>query len=135
MRPWIWATVAVALSVACGESEPPPATFLLFGTIESTSVDASGAWVYLRLVPPGGAREDSALYLASCQLSGPTCEYQINQVVEGQYTVFGMIDLVPGALSSNPLPETGDLVSPGRPLTIFDRQQFDFPDQSWRLLP
>lgn len=130
----VWLVGLYALA-ACGQGEPPPATYLLFGSLTSTRINASGAWAYLRVVPPDGDLEDSVLYLASCQLNGPSCNYQINRVVEGQYTVYGLIDLVPGANPANPLPESGDLISAGRPLIVFDRLEFDFPDEAWRLMP
>ncbi len=136
MRPWNPALILLAsLLGGCGSSEPPVPTYLFFGTATSTSVDASGAWVFLRLVGPEGRIEDAPAYIARCQLSGPSCEYQINQVAEGSYKVYGLIDLDGDAERLDPLPGHGDLFSQGRPLLMMDRQQMDFPDEAWRLLP
>lgn len=125
----------MGLVCGCGSPEKPVPTYLFFGTATSTSVDASGAWVYLRLVGPDQRIDDVPIYLSSCQLSGPSCEFQINQVLEGHYLVYGLIDRDDDAVRTDPLPETGDLFSPGRPLTMFSRQQMDFPDAAWRLSP
>jgi len=123
------------LASACGEADPATPSYLFYGTITSTTVDASGAWAYVRLVEPGGTVEDTSLYKAGCQLTGPSCDYQINRVLEGQYTVYASIDLDGDADWDAPLPDGGDLVSPGRPLTLLSRTAMDFPDEAWRLLP
>jgi len=126
----------VAVLLGCGSSsEPSVSTYLFFGTATSTTVEASGAWVYLRLVGPDGLIDDAPLYVTRCQLSGPSCEFQINQVAEGRYTVFGLVDLDGDAARADPLPSAGDLFSPARPLTMLSRQQMDFPDNAWHILP
>ena len=125
----------VATLLGCGSPEKPVSTYLFFGTVTSTTVDASGAWAYLRLVSADGRIEDDPLYVARCQLSGPSCDFQINQVVEGRYSVYGIIDLNGNADRTDPQPDTGDLFSPGRPLNMLSRQQMDFPDNAWNFLP
>ena len=123
------------LASACGEGEPAAPSYLFYGTITSISVDASGAWAYVRLVESGGTVEDATLYKAGCQLTGPRCDYQINRVLEGQYTVYGVIDLDGDADWDEPRPDSGDLIAPGRPLMLLSRTAMDFPDEAWRLLP
>ena len=129
-----WALCGL-LASSCGEVEEPTPTYMLSGTITSTTVGASNAWAFVRLVTPDGLLEDTPLYKASCQLSGPSCEYQINQVAAGRYTVYALIDLDDNAERTNPLPSFGDLLSPGRPLFMLGRQWMDFPDESWRFSP
>ena len=126
---------AVAVLGGCGSSEPPVPTYLFFGTATSTTVDAGGATVHIRLVSQGGLLSDTPLYLARCEMVGPDCEFQINQVAEGHYAVYGVVDIDGDAERTDPLPSTGDLFSPARPLTMFDRQQMDFPDDAWRISP
>jgi len=129
-----WALCGL-LASSCGEVEKPTPTHMLSGTITSTTEDASGDWTFIRLVAYQGLMEDALLYLASCQVSGPSCGYQINQVTEGQYTVYAVIDRDDNAERTNPLPTSGDLQSPGRPLFMLGRQVLDFPDEAWRLSP
>ena len=122
-------------AISCGSAEEPLQTYLFSGTATSTTVDASNAWVFIRLVPGSGTMEDSPAYVAGCQFNGPSCDYQINQVVEGTYTLYGVIDMDDDANRSDPLPGSGDMVSPSRPLIVFDRARMDFPDEAWRLMP
>jgi len=119
----------------CGQAQQQIATHMFFGTVTSTTIDDSGSWAFLRLMNEGATLEDSPLYITSCQLTGPGCDFQINEVVEGRYTVFGIIDRSDDVDRTNPLPNSGDLLSPGRPLILLSRQQMDFPDKAWRLLP
>ncbi|HOX41955.1 MAG TPA: hypothetical protein PK668_00070 [Myxococcota bacterium] len=133
---WFWRILALGLALgACGEEIVPPQTYLLVGTLTSTSTPASGSWGYVRLVAAGGGLADTVLLSARCQFSGPSCDYQKNQVPEGEYSVYGMVDLDDDALASDPLPDTGDLLSPGRPLIMLGRQRMDFPDNAWNAMP
>jgi hypothetical protein len=119
----------------CGEETPPLSSYMLSGTLESTTISASGSWGYIRLVAPGGALGDPAAFLARCQFVGPACDYQNNQVLEGEYTVYGLVDLDGDADALDPRADSGDLLSAGRPLIMFDRQRLDFPDSAWRAMP
>ncbi len=130
----LW-VLLLCFGAGCGEEQQPIVTHMFFGTVTSTSINASTSWAFLRLMKEGAKIDGSPLYLASCQLSGPSCDFQINEVVEGNYTVFGLIDQNANVDRSNPLPDSGDLMSPGRPLILLSRQQMDFPDEAWRLLP
>lgn len=122
-------------AIGCGSTQEPLQTYLFFGTATSSTVDASNAWVFIRLVPGSGTLENSPAYVAACQFNGPSCDYQINEVVEGTYTLYGVIDMDDDANRADPLPGSGDMVSPSRPLIVFDRAEMDFPDEAWRLMP
>ncbi len=131
----LWLFVSTLNWTGCGQVQPETITHMFFGTVTSTSIDASGSWAFLRLMEQGASLDDTPLYIASCQLTGPACDFQINEVAESRYTVFGIIDRNHDADRTNPLPNSGDLLSPGRPLILLSRQQMDFPDEAWRLLP
>ena len=121
--------------IGCGSAEEPLKTYFFFGTATSTTVDASNAWVFIRFVPGSGGLEDSPAYVTTCQFNGPNCDYQINEVVEGSYTLYGVVDMDGDANRSDPLPGSGDMYSPNRPLIVLERAQMDFPDDAWRLMP
>jgi hypothetical protein len=121
--------------IGCGATEEPLKTYFFSGTATSTTVDASNVWVFIRFVPGSGMLEDHPAYVATCQFNGPSCDYQINDVVEGTYSLYGVVDMDDDAIRSDPLPGSGDMVSPSRPLIVFDRAQMDFPDEAWRLMP
>ncbi len=133
---WRAAILCLATTLGgCGEEAVPLQSYMLSGSLESTTTPASGRWAYVRLVAPGGAFGDPALFLARCQLVGPSCEYRHTQVLEGEYTVYAMVDMDGDADRLDPRPSSGDLLSPGRPLILFERQQLDFPDSAWRAMP
>ena len=120
---------------ACGETIEQTATHTFYGTLESTSVDASGHRAYLRLVDQDGELGSEAYYLTDCMLQGPACDFQINFVVEAEYKVFGVIDMNNNAAMDDPLPDAGDLTTPGRPLLLYGKTRMDFPDEAWHLTP
>jgi hypothetical protein len=133
---WSWRILALGLTLgACGDEMPAPQTYLLVGTLTSTSTPASGRWGYVRLVAAGGDLGDTLLLSARCQLNGPSCDYQKNQVPEGEYTVYALVDLDDDVRATDPLPDSGDLLSPGRPLIMWERQKLDFPDNAWLTMP
>jgi hypothetical protein len=135
-RALVASLIGLASALAgCGEQELPVPSYFLSGAMTTSSLDANGRWAYLRLVEPGGGPEAEVLYLARCQLTGPSCEYQINQVLEGEYTAHALVDLNGNARMNDPQADTGDLVAPARPLLMWDRQQLDYPDSAWRLQP
>jgi hypothetical protein len=133
-----WSSWVLALGLAlgaCGGETPPVPTYMLSGTLTSTSTPVSGSWGYVRLVASGGSLGDPLLLSARCQFVGPSCDYQKNQVPEGEYSAYALVDRDGDASASDPLPDSDDLVSPGRPLIMLDRQWFDFPDSAWHLMP
>ncbi|MBN2498347.1 MAG: hypothetical protein JXR96_27400 [Deltaproteobacteria bacterium] len=131
---WIPTFILAACLPACG-SEQPVSTYIFYGTAICTSWSASARNVYIRLTSPDGDIESPAAYQAGCQLEGPSCDFQHNSVAEGEYRAFGFIDMNANAAYGDPLPDTGDLVSPGRPLYMLAKQRMDFPDASWHLMP
>ncbi len=135
IRFYLMCILALVFLSACGEGLEEIPSHMFYGTLESTSVDASGHRVYLRLVGPDDQIDSDAYYITDCRLLGPTCDFQINFVVEAEYKVFGFIDLNDDVSLVDPHPSSGDLVSPGRPLLIFGRTRMDFPDSAWHPMP
>lgn len=125
-----------SLGTGCGEMSDSAVSFhFLHGNVTSTRFDARDGHFFLRLVEVDGKITDRPLYVASCTLAGPACDYQIIRVAEGEYTAFGLIDRDGDSDPNDPLPDTGDLFSPGRPLLMLSGQLMDFPDQAWSLVP
>lgn len=131
----ILALFGMLCMVSCGESVEQVPSHIFYGTLESTSVNASGHRAYLRLVGPDDDLDSDAYYITDCRMQGPACDFQINFVAEGEYMVFGFIDLNDDALVRDPKAGPGDLVSPGRPLLIFATTRMDFPDSAWHPMP
>ena len=115
----------------CGQDEQPVPTHLLFGSIVSTTIEASGSWAYVELIASGG-QGDSVSYSTSCQISGPACRYQLNFVEEGRYTVLAFIDMNDSAQPAALGPDSGDLTAQARPLILWDRTEMNFEDDLWR---
>lgn len=127
--------LAALLGPGCGEESEIIPSHMLLGTLTSSSVDAGGSWAYLRLVEPDGSLDSTILFQSRCQFVGPSCDYQINQVLEGEYSVHAMVDMNSNAEQDDPRPDTDDLVSPVRPLLLWERTQLDYPDSAWHRQP
>jgi hypothetical protein len=108
---------------------------ILYGKLTSPTLDAHGKYAFVKLVAPGGKLVESGLYMGSCAFSGSTCDYKILSVEEGEYNVFGLIDLNANASTTEPVPDTGDFVTKGTPLMIWERTQQDFPPGAWIAMP
>ncbi|RME20997.1 MAG: hypothetical protein D6806_15445 [Deltaproteobacteria bacterium] len=122
-------------AAGCGEPPEPEPTYTLYGTITSTSVPTSGKLGWVKLVGDQQAIADPALYYAACLMQGPSCDYKINFVPEGNYTAFGIIDMDADIAEPDLTPSSGDLVSGSRPVFLFSSTRLDFPDSSWHSLP
>jgi hypothetical protein len=118
----------------CGSAEEPLAYYQVYGTASTTESDVSGHWAYFRIVEADAGMSADVLYRARCQMVGPSCDYQFTQVAEGLYTMYGIIDRNGNANWADPMPDTGDLISPGRPLTLMGGQRLDFPDEAWHAM-
>lgn len=126
--------VLMVLGLAgCGYDEQPVPTHTLFGTVTSTTVDASRRWTYIEVMGSNG-QDTTAPYKGSCQLSGPHCDYAIRFIPEGHYTVLAFIDMNDNASHSSPEPDNGDLAAMARPLVLWDKTQMDFDDGLWRVV-
>jgi len=132
MRLW---SLALIMWVGCAGSEQSSLeTFFLFGKAESIRVDADGAWFFVRLVPDQN-QVGRPTYLTSCQLVNISCQFQINQVLEGVYDAYGLIDLNGNTDRFDPQGDRNDLVAPPKPLLMLSRQQLDFGDEVWLRYP
>ena len=123
------------LACGCGQPVEPQPTYTLYGTLTSTSVSASGKLGWVKLVGERQAIDDPALYYAACVLQGPSCNYKINFVPEGNYSAFGVIDMDANMTEPALTPSSGDLVTGGRPVFLIVTTRLDFPDSAWRALP
>jgi hypothetical protein len=120
----------------CGEVEEPLPTHTIYGAFTSSTVIASGHRAWAKLVGPDGGAADEGLADASCLLSGPACNYSINFIVEGEYTVFAMIDRNDNKAEETGWADSGDLISRGgRPLTLLANTKVNFEDDSWNQVP
>ena len=126
----------VLMAVGCGESggENIP-THIVYGRLTSTSVNPSGKDGLIKLVGPTESIQDYAIYSVSCGFSGPSCEYRIHWVLEANYTAFAFIDMNNNAAYDFPVPDTGDLLTPGRALILWDTTEVDFDDDAWHAMP
>jgi hypothetical protein len=133
---WLLALALVMPAVSCGSqgSEQVP-TYILFGTVTSTTVNTSGKVVYIWLTGEDGTMSDPALYLTDCRFEGPVCDYKFLRIREGQYNMFALVDLNGNAAMDNPRPDSGDLVSVAIPILMWARLQKDLPDNIWRPVP
>jgi hypothetical protein len=127
--------VVWTLGTGCGEEAEQVASYTLYGTLTSTTVNASGATCYLKLVESGAAADAEALLSLGVMLIGPGADYQFTFVPEGQYTIHAFIDMDADASDTDPLSDTGDLMAPGRPVILFSKTRLDYPDQSWHWMP
>jgi hypothetical protein len=135
--PWCGVLIATLAAWGCGDaSEEPVVEHMLYGSMTCTSQSASGHRGHLKLVSMGDPREAAALYSADdCLFAGPSCDYQLSFVAEGDYTVYAFIDLDDDASVDEPMPSPGDRVALGRPLYLMAKQQMDFPDSAFKPLP
>lgn len=115
----------------CGSGEEPLSYYRVYGTAATTESDVNEHWAYFRIVEADASMDSQVLYKARCQMVGPSCDYQFTSVAEGLYTMYGIIDRNGNTSWADPLPDTGDLISPGRPLTLMGSQRLDFPDEAW----
>ena len=127
--------IGLVSGVSCGEAEEPVPTHTIYGTATSSTVDASNRLVWIKLVQPEGTAQDIALYYTSCLLIGPACDYKINFVPEGEYTVFAVIDMNANISDPELVPDSGDLVSAGKPIWLWEKTKADFIDSNWRRIP
>jgi hypothetical protein len=129
--------VAIVLMTAgCGESggETIP-THVVYGRLTSTTVNPGGKDGLIKVVGPSEGIQDDALYSGSCGFIGPSCEYRIHWVLEGHYTVFAIVDMNGNAVYDLPVPDSGDLITPGKALTLWDNTEVDFDDDAWHEMP
>jgi hypothetical protein len=119
----------------CGEIEEIPPTYIVYGTVTSTSVDAHDKIAWIKLVDMQGKIEDPPLYSSSCTMTGPSCDYKVLYVLEGEYAVFGIIDMDYSASYESIVADSGDLITPAKPLWLWERTLLDLTDEMWRLVP
>jgi hypothetical protein len=126
----------VGMLAGCGEDngENIP-THIVHGRLTSTTVNPSGKDGLIKLVGPTEGIRDDALYSVSCGFSGPSCEYRIHWVLEASYTAFAFIDMNANADYDYPVPDSGDMVSLGRALILWDTTEVDFDDDAWLAMP
>lgn len=120
---------------ACGEKPQQVPTHTLYGTITSTTVVADNHLAWIKLVGEDGDIAEPPLFSSSCLVQGPSCEYRMLFVSEGNYTAFAFIDMDGNVEPSELAPAAGDLVSGARPLFLLEKTRLDFSDQGWRLMP
>ncbi len=135
-RVWLawWAWVALASGgAACGDGgEPLAEYFTVSGTLTSISRDASGRNAYLRLVsgtPPTTMSEAGARFV------GARADFIMRLVPAGSYTLHAFVDMDGNASSTAPEASSGDLVAPGRPLSVYSNVRADIADEAWGLMP
>ena len=126
----------VLMTVGCGESngENIP-THIVYGRLTSTSVNPSGKDGLIKLVGPTEDIHDDAIYSVSCGFTGPSCEYRIHWILEANYTAYAFIDMNDNAAYDLPIPDSGDLITPGRALILWDTTEVDFDDDAWHTMP
>jgi hypothetical protein len=128
--------VLACMTEGCGESDGESVpTHIVYGRLTSTSANPGGKDGLVKVVGPSEGAEDEALYFASCGFTGPSCEYQIHWVLEGSYTVFAFIDMNGNAVYDFPVPDSGDLITRGRALILWETTQIDFNDDAWHEMP
>jgi len=120
---------------ACGEKPQQVPTHTLYGTVTSSTVVANQRLAWIKLVGEDGDIDEPPLYSSSCLMQGPSCDYSMLFIAEGNYTAFAFIDMDGNAEQSELLPEAGDLVSGARPLFLLEKTRLDFLDQGWRTMP
>jgi len=125
----------IASMTGCGEPEEIPPTYIVYGTVTSTSVSAHDKIAWIKLVDIQGKIDDPALYSSSCSMTGPSCDYKILFVGEGEYTVFGIIDMNYTASFDSIVADSGDLITLAKPLWLWERTLIDFTDEMWHLVP
>lgn len=120
---------------ACGmadDDEVPGHT--LFGTMTLTSHQVHTKNGYAILVSAGDTLDDPTLYSASCQFSGSSCDYRVLFVSEGEYTLYGMVDMNDNASRSAPRPDGGDLVTDGVRVLLWEKTEQALPDSLWHFM-
>ena len=112
-------------------------TYTLSGTLNKANVN--GVYAYLKLVAPGGAAADKALYWAKSSqfaLGAATCA--VANIAEGRYTGYAFIDANRTAAGDGTsMPDAGDYAtSGGKDFTIDSDQAFDLSDKnkSWTMV-
>lgn len=126
----------VLLASGCGESDDDTIpTHIVYGRLTSTSVNPSGKDGLIKVLGPSEGILADALYSGSCGFSGPTCEYRIHWVLEGNYTVFAFVDMNNNATYDFPVPDSGDLTARGQALILWDTTEIDFDDEAWYEMP
>jgi hypothetical protein len=127
--------VAASAAIDCGEKETPVPTHTIFGTLTCTSVDPGNRVAWIKLVTAGGNLTDSSLYSSSCLFQGPGCDFSMMFVPEGEYTVYAFVDINGNTEEPALVPDSGDLVTFGKPLMLWSKTQVDFPDTAWHMMP
>lgn len=129
---WTWGMLA-ACGAGCGESgEPLSEFFTVSGTLTSISRDASGRNAYLRLVsgtPP------ATMSKAEARFVGARAEFIMRLVPAGSYTLNAFVDMDGNASATDPAASSGDLVAPGRALSVYSNVRADIADDAWGLIP
>lgn len=126
---------ALLASAGCGSSETPAPTHTLYGTLTSSTVSPNNRVGWIKLVTSEGTLTDSALYSSSCLFKGPGCDYTMLFIPEGDYTAYAFIDMNGNTDKPALVPDSGDLVTYGKPLMLWSKTQADFPDSAWHLMP
>ncbi len=127
--------VLALLPGACGEPQEQTPVYTVYGTITSTTVDASRKTAALKLVSEDGNLLNTAAYGTLCLIQGPSCDYSLLFVPEGSYNAFGMIDMNGNMDDSAMIPDSGDLVTGARPLMLWEKTRLDLADSAWHIMP
>lgn len=120
---------------ACGESEDQIPTYTLYGTMTSTSHQVHAKGGFALLVSPGDSVDDPLLESSSCQFSGSLCAYRMLFVPEGEYTLYGMVDMNDNASRGAPRPDAGDLITDGVRVILWEKTMQNLPDSLWHFIP
>ena len=119
----------------CGQMTEQTPAYTVYGTLTSTTVSVSGKLGWVKLVGETQGLNDPALYHTACVIQGPSCDYKINFVPEGNYTAFGVIDMDNNVVEPEVNPDPDDLVTGSRPVFLLESTRIDFPDSAWRSMP
>lgn len=135
MRRLVGMALAALTVAGCGQPPEAEIAYSLHGRLSSTTVNASGRRGYVKLVGPGEGIQSPARYETVCALVGPSCDYRLGFVREDEYTFLAFIDMNGNCSLENPTPDSGDLLTAGIPLLLFDDTVVNVTDDAWRSLP
>jgi hypothetical protein len=123
--------------LGCGDSteDNTPQYYSVFGTLTSTSVDASGHKAYLQLSSLEDVGSQAVSYQADAVFSGPSCSYQFVGVLAGSYEMIAFVDLNNNSSIQQPSSDTGDLLAQNKSVLLYSSQQIDYNDNDWHRIP